>query len=377
MTERKYRVGIIGFGHMHINHVAEVYDDHPQVQWVAASDTVPLTPELRVAPYTRQWNMDNVVNSCAIPKTYDDYREMLKEEQFDIIIVTTENYQHSPVVEACAKAGVRFCCVEKPMAASLSDALRMVRVCDAHGTGLIVNWPMLWNPAVRKVKSLLDEGVIGRVLEIKWRLGHTGPLGPGAAHAGVSEDASLLSGPERAATWWHQAETGGGAMLDFCSYGCMFSRWCIGEPAVSAVGMRANLDSQYGDAEDNAVILARFRNAIGLFESSFTNWHHGGPPGPIVYGTKGTLVAEKRDGKPLVRLERGGGDTTLYEPEPLPVGREEVAGELIHHLDTGEPLHPVLCADLNLDATAILDAGARSGESNSVELVNNVAWCIG
>lgn len=377
MTENKYRVGIIGFGHMHVNHVAEVFSAHPRVEWVACADTVPVVPELREAPYTRTWNLRNNVEKWGIPRQYDDYRAMLEENTFDIVIVTTENAQHLPVVQACAEAGVRFCCVEKPMAASLSDALHMVRVCDAHGTGLIVNWPMIWNPALHKLKSLIDEGAIGRILEIKWRLGHTGPLGPGAAHAGVSEAADVLSGPERAATWWHQSKAGGGAMLDFCSYGCMLARWCIGEQAVAAMGMRANLDSQYGDGEDNAVIIARFPNAIGLFESSFTTWHHGVAPGPIVYGSTGTLVVERRGGGQIVRLERGGGDSAMYEPDPLPDGSCEVAGALIRHLETGDPLDQMLTVALNLDAMAILDAGVRSAASNTMELADNVAWCIG
>ena len=45
-------------------------------------------------------------------------------------IVTSENKQHPDVVEACAAAGAHVC-IEKPMAASLSDAQRMVRACQA------------------------------------------------------------------------------------------------------------------------------------------------------------------------------------------------------------------------------------------------------
>ena len=49
---KTYRVGIIGFGHMHINNVAALYAKHPQVEMAACADTVPVRPELRVAPYT-------------------------------------------------------------------------------------------------------------------------------------------------------------------------------------------------------------------------------------------------------------------------------------------------------------------------------------
>jgi predicted dehydrogenase len=376
MPER-YRVAIIGFAHMHINHVAEVFASHPRVDLVACADTTPLQPELREAPYTRAWNRKNCIARFGIPAAYADYRELLAQEKPDIVIVTCENAQHPDVVAACAAAGVRFCCVEKPMAASLPAALRMLRACRDSGTGLAVNWPIAWSPAVRKVKQLVDAGAIGRVLEVKWRAGHTGPLGPGARHTGVSDAAQPLTGPERAATWWHQSAAGGGALLDFTSYGCLLAPWFTGERATAVMAMRANLDSQYGDAEDNAAMLVRFPNALGLFEASFTTWHHGVPTGPIVYGTQGTLVVESRDGKSIVRQEGDSGQTTIHEPEPLPAGRDEIAPELTHHLDTGDPLYPLIAPGLNLQAMAILAAGVRSAAGGSLELVQDESWCIG
>jgi predicted dehydrogenase len=186
-----------------------------------------------------------------------------------------------------------------------------------------------------------------------------------------------MTGPERGATWWHQAAAGGGAMLDFCCYGAMVARWYIGEPAVAAVGMRANLDSPWGDADDNGAILVRFPQALALLEGSWTTWDHGVPGGPILYGTTGTLVVESRDGKEVVRLERGGGQTTLYEGEPLPAGRRNLAEEFIHHRETGEPLHPTLEMEFNLEAMAILDAGVRSAASGKLEMVDSPIWQIG
>ncbi len=373
---KKYRVGIIGFAHMHINNVAALYAEHPQVELVACADTVPDRPELREAPYTRTWNLKNALTDIGVPKSYEDYHEMLEKEQFDIIICCSENAKHPEVVEACAAAGANVC-VEKPMAMSLSHALRMVRACQASGTTMLINWPLTWSPSARKAKDLIDEGVIGRVLEVKWRAGHTGPLGSGAAHAGVSETAAPMTDAERGATWWHQTTTGGGAMLDFCCYGAMVSRWYIGEPAVAAVGMKANLDSHWGDADDNGTMIVRFPSAMALLEGSWTTWHHGVPTGPIIYGTTGTLVVENRDGKPIVRLEQGNGQTTIYETEPLPEGRQQVSGEFIHHLETGEPLHPTLEMMFNLEVMAILDAGVRSAESGKISTVDSAVWQIG
>ncbi len=372
----KVRVGIIGFAHMHVTDVAAHYAEHPQVQWVACADTVPYRPELRDAPYTRVWNMEHAIENLGVPKGYDDYEEMLDKENFDLIVVQSENAQHAAIVEACAARGVS-CQVEKPMAHTLSDALRMVRATQAAGTELFINWPITWDPTARRAKELLDDGIIGRILELKWRAGHTGPLGPGAMHAGVTETADAMTGPERGATWWHQTDTGGGAMLDYCCYGAMVARWMIGVQAQAAIGLKANLDSHWGDADDNAAMIVRFPGAMALFEGSWTTWDHGVPTGPIVYGTQGTLVVERKGDKPQIRVERGHGNTEIFEPGVLPEGREDVASEIVHHYATGEPIQRTMEMLFNLEAMAILDAGVRSAASGRIEAVDNATWCIG
>jgi predicted dehydrogenase len=143
------------------------------------------------------------------------------------------------------------------------------------------------------------------------------------------------------------------------------------------MAMCANLQSQWGSAEDNAAVLVRFPNALALLEGTWTTFDHGVPTGPIVYGSTGTLVVEGGAGDPRVRLERGHGDTTLFAAEALPAGRHDVAHEMIHHLNTGEPVHPTLDMQANLEYMAIIDAAARSAESGKLELVNSAAWDLG
>jgi predicted dehydrogenase len=193
---------------------------------------------------------------------------------------------------------------------------------------------------------------------------------------------------EKGTEWWHQTAPGGGALLDYCCYGACLARWYLGQPAVAATAMRANLTSHYGDADDNAIITVRFPNALALLEATWTTWHVGVSNGPLAYGTRGTLVVNRRQvpgqERPVSVVEvytsRGyvaGEPDQVVEGEPLPDGRATLAQEFIHHLETGEPLHPTLDMKQNLQVMAILDAGIRSAESGRVELVNDATWCIG
>ncbi len=164
-------------------------------------------------------------------------------------------------------------------------------------------------------------------------------------------------------------------MLDYCCYGAMLSRWYIGEQASAAIGMKANLDSPWGDADDNAAMLVRFPHAMALYEGSWTTRDHGVAGGPIVIGTTGTLVMDYTEDK--VKLSRGHGDVVEYDCPPIPEERGDIAREFIHHLDSGEALHPTLDPQFNLEAMAILDAGVRSASSGKLETVDSVVWRTG
>lgn len=360
---KTYRVGVIGFAHMHINELMRRFGELPNVEWVACADTVPAVPEKRDVQSTRGWNQKHALNVIGIPRAYDDYREMLEKEAFDIVLFCPENARHGEVAEAIAGKGAHLV-TEKPMAARLDEARRMARAANAAGVELMVNWPSTWNPSVRKAKELVDRGAIGDLLEVKWRAGSMGPLSHGSTHPGTEGGTGMLNDAEKGATWWHQAATGGGALLDYCCYGACLSRWFVGEPAVSAFGLKANLNSPYGDADDNAVIAVRFPKSMALLEATWSCVDHGIPTGPILYGNKGTIVVAG----PEVRLTRERGQPPEIVPtEPLPRGRATLAQEFIHHLETGEPLHETLQPAFNLDAQAILDAGIRSAESGTAQ----------
>jgi predicted dehydrogenase len=365
-----YRVGVIGFAHMHVNEHMRAFAALPNVQWVACADTVPAIPELVKARFTREWNLEHARDDIGIPKVYADYREMLDKERFDIILFCPENARHGEVARAIAEHHVNMV-TEKPMAASLAEARSMAEAARAAGVALMVNWPTTWSPAVRKAKELLDAGAVGRLLEVKWRAGSMGPLSHGSTHPGVDGAALEMSDEQKGATWWHQKATGGGVLLDYCCYGACLARWYAGEGAQAAFGLTANLNSPYGDAEDNAIVSVRFPTALALLEATWTTLDHGVPTGPILYGESGTMVVERSGSEQVIRLLRGkGSEPQLIKGDPLPPGRATLAEEFVHHLATGEPLHETLRVDFNLEAMAILDAAMRSVKSKCLETIS-------
>ncbi len=374
-SQKTYRLGVIGFAHMHVNELVAQFVAHEQVNLIACADTVPNVPSLTAVEGSRTANLKRALASAENVVTYADYREMLEDQDLDIVIFCPEISRHAEVAEALAAHGIHML-TEKPMAASLGDAERMVHAAGNAGVTLMVNWPITWRPWVLTVKDLIDAGEIGTPWEFKWRNGPSlGPLAAGSLHPGDTVVSGALSEAEKAAEWWHQADAGGGALLDYCCYGACLSTWFLGQQAISAQGMKANLLSPFGDAEDNAAMLVRFPDALAILEATWTTFHAGVPHGPIVFGTHGTIVVDGTVAK--VFAERDNPEATaIYEGEPFGAGRATIAEQFIRHVETGESPHPTLDLPLNLAATAILDAGIRSAASGKSENIETATVAL-
>ena len=356
-----WKMGVLGFAHMHVNSLISNFNDIPGVEWVACADTKPSVKPVSDQNDTRTDNIKKALEITKIPKYYECYEEMLEKEKFDIIVACPENAKHGEVAEKIAKKGIHML-FEKPMSASYNDALRMKKAAAHHNVELAINWPSTWWAAVRKAQELVEDGAVGRPLKFYYR---------NSASMGPLEYGQTLTPYEKSTEWWHRESEGGGATLDYCCYGACLARWFMGKPAVAAYGLQANLNSIYGDADDNGIITVRFPDGLATIEGSWTTVHTGINNGPVVFGEKGTLII--KDGKVLIFKDRRSGEPTeTYDAEPIPSHRNNPAKEFINYLETKEPLHITMQPDFNLEAMAILDAGIRSAKSGKLELTQSV-----
>jgi len=167
-------------------------------------------------------------------------------------------------------------------------------------------------------------------------------------------------------------------MYDFCCYGSMLSHWLANQDAVAAFGLRANLMSPYGDADDNAVMVVRFPGCVALIETSWTTPKELLPSNiPMLYGTEGAMTLASVDGRDAVKLLKPGMDDQWFFPGDVLEQDRDIARAFVHHLDTGEDVHPTLSLERNISAMRILDAGVRSAGSGKLEVCNDACWQIG
>lgn len=84
------------------------------------------------------------------------------EAPFDGYIVATPAETHYEIASVLLKRG-KPVLVEKPMALSAAQARKLAKLAERRNTTLMVGHVLLFHPAIRKIKDLVDAGKIGRL----------------------------------------------------------------------------------------------------------------------------------------------------------------------------------------------------------------------
>ncbi|MCX7705499.1 MAG: Gfo/Idh/MocA family oxidoreductase [bacterium] len=112
-------------------------------------------------------------------RTYSDWRELLKKEKPDIVSIATHTPYHAEIGIGCAESGVRAIMCEKPIGTKLSDADRLIDICEKKGIILAINHSRRWHLLWRKCADFLKTGGIGEIYSayVQWPTGRIGNVG--------------------------------------------------------------------------------------------------------------------------------------------------------------------------------------------------------
>lgn len=362
------RAVIIGFSHMHVNEIALYISEIEDMELCAIADVPSTAEKIPSLRYTPQWNCENVrENYCE--NLYDDYKNMLDEVKPDIAFILTENCQKPTVVEECAKRGVNVS-IEKPIAVSLEEADKIKASVDKYGIEAVVNWPVVWREYVMKMKAALDAKIVGEPIKLRYINGHTGPLGKGAKHRGVSANAEEMTDEQRGKTWWHKDSLGGGVFLDIACYGCFFSNWFMGKDAKSVMAMGANLNTPFGDTDDNFAAAVRYDGKMSVIEGTWTTPRAVIPSGPMVLCTDGVIMCTGgAENAPDVKAFDIYGNEVEIPDIDFGDKYKNMPCQYANHIKTGEDIYDMLTLDKNMEVMAILDAVIKSSKSGKEEKI--------
>ena len=92
--------------------------------------------------------------------------EICAAPDVDLVVVATPTHLHAEYAMAAAKAG-KHVFVEKPLGLSRADSERAVAACAEHKVTLAVGYNWRFQPALREVKRMLQDGRLGKLLHIE------------------------------------------------------------------------------------------------------------------------------------------------------------------------------------------------------------------
>ena len=248
----------------------------------------------------RQHN--NLVGRLPKEKFYASLADMLDKEKPEVVVDYGSILHHMVTVEACAPRGIHVM-VEKPMATTYRQALRMQQLARKYGIKVMTNYETTWYPSNHHLKKLVDQGQFGNIHRIEVYDGHQGPKEIGCD----SMFLSWLTDPK---------ENGGGAVIDFGCYGLNLATWILnGEKpkSVYAVLLR-NKPGVYPEVDDDATILLEYDHCTVQVMGSWC-WPMNRKD-MYVYGSRGYAYQENGDKMQL--LVDGQQNSDFHAPKLLP-----------------------------------------------------------
>jgi predicted dehydrogenase len=92
----------------------------------------------------------------------DSFEDVLNDLQVEAVAVATPAHTHLEVVLACLEAG-KHVLVEKPLASSLADGLKLLAEAERHGLTMMCDHTYCYTPVVSKIRALVHGGELGAI----------------------------------------------------------------------------------------------------------------------------------------------------------------------------------------------------------------------
>lgn len=295
-----FRLVIAGLKHGHVAGFLKSVKARPDVQLVGIFD-----PD---ASLLSRYGDANGVPAAA---RFTNLDSMLTQVKPDAVATFTSTAGHAPVVVACARRSIPVM-MEKPLATTSADAVRMETAARQGGIPVIVNYETTWYQSHGAIWDLVKtQAGIGPIRRMVAMDGHQGPK-------------EIHVQPEFFAWLTDPIQNGAGALFDFGCYGANLMTWLMDNqrPLKVTALTQTNKPRIYPRVDDEATVLLEYPGAQGVIEGSW-NWPFARKD-LEVYGQTGYAIAT--GGKGLrVRLPGQAAEESRTPPELKPDERDSLS----------------------------------------------------
>ncbi|WP_215224118.1 Gfo/Idh/MocA family oxidoreductase [Echinicola shivajiensis] len=336
--DKSYKVGLIGCGWYGTSDLFKLIQVTP-LEVVALCDVDSRHLE------NAQKLVSERQRSGKVPKAYKDYRKMLKENQFDIVLIGSPDHWHALQAIESIKSGANVY-LQKPISVDVLEGEAILAAARNYNKVVQVGTQRKSTPhLIEAKKQIVDKGLLGKISHVEMCCYYHMRANGNPEIKPVPEflDYELWTGPAPLRPyddiphrrWWRTfMEYGNGIMGDMCVHMLDTVRWMLdlGWPTkISSTG------GIYVQKEGKSNITDT-QSAIFEYDELNCVWQHrswGTPADPDypwsfkLYGEKGTLSASvsRYDFVPQGKGETIHGDV-VYEKEKYPEDLKEKDIEL-------------------------------------------------
>lgn len=207
-------------------------------------------------------NAEKFAKEHNIPKAYEGYQQIAKDDEIDVVYIGNLNTQHHATAKLMLEHGKPVLC-EKPLTMNEKQTKELVELARKKNVFLM---EAVWSrcfPAYRKVKELIDQGTIGDVVSVNVSFGFN------------------LTGKERVTS----KELGGGVTLDIGVYTLQFQQFIYKGLKPIKVAVNGHLNDAGTDETVGTVITYPGGKIATLLISGRVEL----PNEAVVNGTKGAI----------------------------------------------------------------------------------------
>ncbi len=355
----KHGVLGISFDHMHMGDLLRQVADHPDAEIAGIFD-----PDRK--------RMESAIANFGIPadRVFTDIHECLSKTKADLAIVCSATAEHANSVETIAQYGLNVM-VEKPFAANVADARRMIAAVEKTGKRLAVNWPLAWCLSHNTAKRLIDEGMIGDLIEVHFYDGNRGPLFHLADKVEVSPEEVEK---QKAGSWWYKKAFGGGSLLDYLGYGVTLGTWFY--DGAEPIEVTAVVDETPGiEVDQHSITVCRYAHGLSKFETRWGTltdpWTQQPQPkcGFVLVGTDGNISSYDYDDYVTLQTRKNTDHVQVPVDKPPP-GRRAAIEYVLSCIDNDQPISGPLDPAFCLIGQRMIDSAVLSStEKRTVALV--------
>lgn len=281
---------------------------------------------------------------------YNDLGKMLDAVKPQAVVAFGSVNQHINVVEACAPRRVHVM-VEKPLATTKEQAMRMQDLAKKNNIYLLTNYETSWYPATEKTYQLIkDSSFTGKITKAVFHHGHEGPKKINVS----TEFFNWLTDP---------VENGGGALIDFGCYGANIMTYLMqDEEPVSVTAVTQQLQPDvYPKVDDEATIVVTYPSAQSIIQASW-NWPFGrkdmevyGVDGYVITSDNNNMRVRNRQSKGEQRIMVDTSDVQVYT-DPFAYFADVIKGKI------SMPKFGLYSLENNVRVVQILDAARESAK---------------